>query len=289
MVSLDTKSTFWQPLRANPLVGFFLSFLDGKTTAVLPALNASDTLNAAVHLLVYVRDNDRAGATALYQTLVARQVYPNSEWIHNDYFVFALVCAVRKFQFDSQWVRQVLHTRPNVENEKRQINKTFENIIAGNYNAREDYHQISLVCQIIIGQEGFDAERMHKMFAYLWRHTFPFFESDFLNIISLRAIQSAFEAKGLLNPDQRFIVEQFAEKFSNRVTLISKIVVYPLYTAAISALIVGAAIWAEKPLVKAGLGTLAALGLGAGAFAQCRDWALAKVQSALKKMFGYPS
>lgn len=288
MVSLEAQAAFWLPLRANTFIDFFLDFLDGKTTLVPPALNPSDTLSAAVNLLVYVRNDDQAAATSLYQTLVARQVYPNSEWIHNDYFVFALVCAVRKFHFESQWVRQVIHARPNVESEKRQTNRTFENLIAGNYNAREDYHQISVVCQLITHQECFDNERFHKMFAHLWRHPFPFFESDFLNIISLRAIRAVFEAKGLLDPTQRFVAEQFATKFLSRVVLLSRVLVYPLYTTAIVALITGAAVWAENPFVKNSLGTLAALGIGAATFAQCRDWALTKVQSGLKKLFGYP-
>ena len=199
MVSLEAQSTYWQPLRANAFTSFFLDFLDEKPGLVAPVLNASDTLNTASNLLVYVRQADAAAASQLYQKLSARQTRPDSEWIHNDYFVFALVCAVRKFQLDSQWLRQLLHHRPSSEHEQRLINKTFDNIIAGNYNAREDYHQISVVCQLITHQEQFEVERIHKMYAYLWRHPFPYFESEFLNILSLRAIKGAFEAKGLLN------------------------------------------------------------------------------------------
>lgn len=225
MVSLEAQSAYWQPLRANAFTSFFLDFLDEKPGLAAPVLNASDTLNTASNLLVYVRQADAVAATSLYQKLSARQARPDSEWIHNDYFVFALVCTVRKFQLDSQWLRQLMGHRPSSESEQRIINKTFDNIIAGNYNAREDYHQISVICQLITHQEQLESERLHKMFAYLWRHPFPYFESEFLNIVSLRAIKVAFEAKGLLNPEEFFAAEKFTERFLMRTSRLATVLV----------------------------------------------------------------
>lgn len=288
MVSLEAQAAYWQPLRANSFTSFFLEFLDGKAGLTPPALNASDTLNTASNLLIYVQQGDSAAATALYQKLSARQARPDSEWIHNDYFVFALVCAVRKFQLNSQWLRQVLHHRPSSEQEQRLINKTFDNIIAGNYNAREDYHQISVVCQLVTHQEQFDVERLHKMFAYLWRNPFPYFESEFLNILSLRAIKGAFEAKGLLNPEEFFAAEKFTQRFLTRTSRLATILV----TASVLTLILSLAIatfrYPNNIWVKGALSLSAVFGVDVlASFSSLRGYLQKIVTKALRHFFGY--
>ncbi|PSR56647.1 hypothetical protein AHMF7605_25705 [Adhaeribacter arboris] len=287
MVSLDALSTYWIPLRANLLTNFFINFLNDIQGLSAPTLNPSDTDNVVCNLLLYVRQNDVTSATALYHRLITRQFRPESEWIHNDYLLFALVCTASKFQLDNNWIRQVLLCRPSLDESQRLTNKTFENLLAGNYNAREDYHQISVVFQIVTQQIQFDETRLNKMFAYLWRNPFPYFESDFLNIVSLRAIRAAFEAKGLLNPEQRFITEQFASRFIARVRLITKIITYTIFALTIGGLAFSAAFFAENIWVKAVLAALSALGLGASFFADIRIWLASRIEKMLKSFWGY--
>ena len=287
MVSVDALSTYWLPLRANPFTNFFLDFLDEKPGLAPPVLNPSDTDSVVSNLLFYVRRADSAAATSLYQKLATRQVRVDSEWIHNDYLVFALVCVVQKFQLDGKWVRQVLHNRPNADSTRRLINKSFDNLLAGNYNAKEDYHQISIVYQLITQQERFDVERLHKMFTYLWRHSFPYFESEFLNIVSLRAIRAAFEAKGLTDIEQRFVAERFAHQFLKRVSTISKILTYSIFILIIIAMSTGAIFYAENKWVKGTLAGLTTLGLGASFFADIRSWVALRVEKLVQKFWGY--
>lgn len=238
-------------------------------------------------MLFYVRRADSAAATSLYQKLATRQVRVDSEWIHNDYLVFALVCVVQKFQLDGKWVRQVLHNRPNADATQWLINKSFDNLLAGNYNAKEDYHQISIVYQLITQQEQFDVERLHKMFAYLWRHSFPYFESEFLNVVSLRAIRAAFEAKGLTDIEQRFVAERFAHQFLKRVSTISKALTYSIFILIIIAMSTGAIFYAENKWVKGALAGLTTLGLGASFFADIRSWVALRVEKLVQKFWGY--
>lgn len=287
MVSVEALSAYWLPLRANPFTNFFLDFLDEKPDLAPLVLNPSDTDSVVSNLLFYVRRADSAAATSLYQKLATRQVRVDSEWIHNDYLVFALVCVVQKFQLDGKWVRQVLHNRPNADATQRLINKSFDNLLAGNHNAKEDYHQISIAYQLITQQEQFDGERLHKMFAYLWRHSFPYFESEFLNIVSLRAIRAAFEAKGLTDIEQRFVAEKFAHQFLKRVAKISKILTYSLFILIIIAMSTGAIFYAENKWVKGILAGLTTLGLGASFFADIRSWVALRVEKLVQKFWGY--
>jgi hypothetical protein len=287
MVSIEAQSSYWLPLRANPLTNFFIDFLDEKPGLVPPELNISDNDNVVCNLLTYVRQTNTADATQLYQKLTNRHIRPDSEWIHNDYLVFALICAVSKFRLDSSWVRQILLQRPNTETTQRLINKSFDNLLAGNYNAKEDYHQISVICQVVIQQEQFDSARLHKMFAYLWHHSFPYFESEFLNLVSLRAIRVAFEAKGLLNPEENFVINEFTGRFNTRVASVSRVITYCFFVLVIVGISVGAAFYTDNKLVVAILAILSALGLGADFFAGIRTRLAIRIERFVKRFWGY--
>lgn len=287
MVSLEAKAEYWKPLRATPFVSFFIDFLDEKSLSPLAALDPSDNESTVQHLLTYVRDGDSMTATALYQRLTTRRLRPETEWVHNDYLVFALVCTVRKFQLDDSWLRQVVLLRPNDEAPKRLVNKTFENILAGNYNAREDYHQISVVFQAITGQSQPDAERLNKMVSYLWHYPFPWFDSEFLTIVSMRAIRAAFEAKGLLNPAQRFETERFVGRFTHRVARLSDTISWLVFMGGVGGLAILALFYAEDPKGKIVLGTLAAFGLGLGTLTDLQKWGAAHIDSWIRELLGY--
>jgi hypothetical protein len=288
MVSVETQSAYWLPLRANLLTSFFLDFLEEKPGLVPPVLNPSDTDSVVCNLLTYVRRADAAAALSLYEKLIVRQVRSDSEWIHNDYLIFSLICAVRKFQLNSDWVRQILRSRPNSELTQRLINKSFDNILAGNDNAKEDYHQISVVYQLVTQQVQFDAERLHKMFAYLWRHPFPYFESEFLNIVSLRAIRGSFEAKGLLNPEEFFAAEKFTERFLTRTRILATIMV----TVPVLLLILGLAIatfrYPDNFWVKGALALSAAFGVDVlASFSSVQGYLRKVVTTVLRHALGY--
>ncbi len=287
MVSVDAHSAYWERLRANPLTSFFIDFLDGQPGVVIPALAPSDTASIVCNLLDYVRRGDTTAAASLYQLLTTRQVRSDSPWLHNDFLVFAVVCTVRRFQLDSTWIRNVLQKRPDSEMEKSLINRSFQNLLAGNLNAREDLHQISLVYQVMAQQEQFDADRLHKMFAYLWRQNFPYFDSEFLNILSLRAIRIAFEVKGLVNPEDRFVAEAFRQRFFERTVRVSQVLTYTFFVIAILALGIAAAFYSSDVRVSRGLGTMAALGLGASFFADIRNWLATRVEKGLRRFWGY--
>lgn len=125
------------------------------------------------------------------------------------------------------------------------------------------------------------------MFAYLWRHPFPHFKSDFPNIGSLGTIRIALEAKGLLNPRQRFITEKFAERFATRVLTISKKLTNCLFFVTVVGLSAGAGLYDEDKAMKIIPGIQAIISLEASAFADVRKWLIVRTDTAIGKLFGY--
>lgn len=287
MVSVEVKAGYWQALRAVSLVSFFIDFLDGELVRPTSVPDPAEAESMVEHLLACVRDGDRESATGLYERLSARRLQSESELVHDDFLVFAVVCTVRKFQLDDQWIRNLLRLRPAHEPHQQMLTKSFGNLLAGDYNAREDYHQVSVAFQLVVGQYQPDAVRLHKMVAFLWRNPFPWFDSEFLTIISMRAIRAAFEVKGLLNPEQRFETEEFVSRFKQQVTLLSEVVSWTVFVAAVGGLAGLALFYAEDPKGKTILGTLAAFGLGLGTLTDLRKWGANQIGSFLKKLMGY--
>lgn len=158
--------------------------------------------------------------------------------------------------------------------------------MAGNYSAREDYHQISVVLQLLTGQGQPDAERFNQMLSYLWRHPFPWFDSEFMTIVSMRAIRAAFEAKGLLNPEQRFAADQFAERFLSRVKRLSELMAWAVFVGVVSLLVVLNVKYTESPIVKIGLTVVTVLTL-IGSLTDLRKQIGVWSEQLLRKLFGY--
>ena len=124
------------------------------------------------------------------------------------------------------------------------------------------------------------------MVSHLWRHPFPWFESEFMTIVSMRAIRTAFEAKGLLNPEQHFAAKQFAERFLNRVKRISGMVAWASFVVVVLILVVLNVSYAENSIVKNTLTIVTVLTL-IGSLTDLRKLLATLTERLLKKLFGY--
>ncbi|MCB2380359.1 hypothetical protein LGH70_22395 [Hymenobacter sp. BT635] len=288
MVSLEAKSAYMAPLLESPMPHFFVGILYDQPDLQPPRLQLADSNSLACNVLHFVRHAEAVPCRELYQQLQGRKPNKESEWIYNDYLVFSLVCAVKKFALPSEWVRQLLSLRASHDEERQKLNATLRNILAGNLNNREDYHQVSLVYQVLTGEQVPDETRLNKMFKFLWRQPFPFFTSPFLNLISLKALELAFNSKGMLNPEQFFAAEQFTERFLLRTRRIAAFVVTVPVLALVVSLGVATVRYPENGWVKLALLLTSAFGVDVlGAFSGLRDKLRGIATGALRRALGY--
>lgn len=288
MVSLEAKSVYLAPLLESPMPRFFVGILYEQSDLQPPKLQMADSNSLACNVLYFVRCAEETQCRELYQQLQERKPNKETEWIYNDYLVFSLVCAVKRFALPSTWVRQLLTLRISQDEEKQRLNVTLGNILAGNLNSREDYHQVSLVYQMLTGEQVPDEIRLNKMFKFLWRRPFPFFTSPFLNLISLKALELAFNSKGLLNPEQFFATEQFTGRFLHRTQRLAALVVTVPVVALVLVLAVATVRYPNNGWVKLGLALTSAFGVDViGSFSGLRDKLQTPVTTAIRRAFGY--
>lgn len=222
MVYIEEQSAYLQRLKQSLLAPLLNEVLyDPVADYSLETHNANDV---AVSLIICVKANNKAHAEQILNQFSKRQINKDSHWIYNNFIVFCIVCAVHKFNLSDDWIKEAINLTYSKANPiDKRIKDTFRNILTGNYNSKGDYHQISLVYQFLAKDEKPDDARLNEMYIELWETLFPFTDDDFLNVISLKAIEIAFLKKALLTPHRFTLMNNFVPIFKMRADIIANI------------------------------------------------------------------
>lgn len=222
MVSIE-QTAFFQRLRDSPLEPMIQEITSDKVGNYSD--DTSNASNVALNLLIAVKENNSDAAKKYVQILSKRRPTKESHWIYDNYLLFSLVTAIAKFGFETAWVSEVINlSLSSSVGEDKKIKETFKNILAGNLNAKNDFHQISMLYQSISGDEQFQVMQINSVFSAHWMKPFPYYEDDFLNLSSLRAIEIAVEKKSLLNAQQQYDLDVFLPTFNRRADLLANII-----------------------------------------------------------------
>lgn len=231
MVYLE-QTAFFQRLNESPLQPLFQEMHSnqiGNFTADLA--NAS---NLALNLLITVKANDREKAEKYFTIFSKRQPTKDSHWIYDNYVLFCIVAAVAKFGLDSSWISSVINLSFSGANPvDKGIRETFKNLLAGNYNAKNDFHQVSMVYQFLSKDEHYQDEHINRVFSNLWLKPFPFFNDDFLDLISLKAIEVAVVKKALLSKQEQYNLKSFVPAFNRKANCLANVLSWLIITILI--------------------------------------------------------
>lgn len=231
MVYLE-QTAFFQRLNESPLQPLFQEMHSnqiGNFTADLA--NAS---NLALNLLIAVKANDREKAEKYFAIFSKRQPTKDSHWIYDNYVLFCIVAAVAKFGLDSSWISSVINLSfSGASPVDKGIRETFKNLLAGNYNAKNDFHQVSMVYQFFSKDEHYQDEHINRVFSNLWLKPFPFFNDDFLDLISLKAIEVAVVKKALLSKQEQYNLKSFVPAFDRKANRLANVISWLIITILI--------------------------------------------------------
>lgn len=221
MVYIEQHSPYLNQFSGSP-IGPLLNEILCKETGQ-QSEDIHNAVDLALNLLISLKSNNREQAVKYYTIFNKRQPKKDSHWVYDNYVLFSIVSVIRKFGLDNQWIRDVIDiSYSGADQVNKKIKDTFKNILAGNFNAKGDFHQISIVYQSLANEEHFDNETINKMFQNLWLKKFPFFEEDFLNVISIKAVEIAFLKKALLTDREFYYLHSFIPSYNSRTNLIAK-------------------------------------------------------------------
>lgn len=231
MVSLE-QTTFFQRLNESPMQPLFHELHSSEIGNFTEDVSNASSL--ALNLLIAVKANNKEQADKYFAIFSKRQPTKDSHWIYDNYVLFCIVSAVAKFSLDSSWISSVINiSLAGASPVDKGIRETFKNLLAGNYNAKNDFHQISMAYQFLSKDEHYQDENINGVFSELWLKPFPFFDDDFLDLISLKAIEVAVVKKALLSKQEQYDLESFVPTFNRKANSLANILSWSIITILI--------------------------------------------------------
>lgn len=172
-------------------------------------------------LLFSLFSNDTETAQQIVQDYSAKEPNQHSQYIYKDMLIFLFICTTKKFDLNQDWINKFLRERKGSQEEKKSITKTFENIVENNFQSKNNLYEIILVYKDILGTREKNQTILNETYSKLSKREFPFYESDFLNIVSIKAIDLIILWKEVEDYEENIEIKQFAKAYDNRVKSIS--------------------------------------------------------------------
>ncbi len=218
MVFVEEKSNYLQKIEKENDLFFLKEYFWHKS--VVSITSESKTVHKLIFALAH---NDISQIEEIIDDYSKREPNPQSAYINNDLITFLFVCIIQKFNLEKQWLINFIEQRKSEEEEKKSITKTFQNLLNDNFESKDNYFEIVIVYKEILGTIQNNKNILNETYEKLSKKTFPFYDSQFLNLISLRAIDLIILWKGLDDYTEFNNLKTFSQVFDNRVSILSKI------------------------------------------------------------------
>ena len=115
MVSVETKSDFFNSLKSQPQTAILVNWLLGLEISYPSSDKFSDANNAS-HAAMYSIQADRKDIfKKAYQTLCLRKPNKDTPYVFNDILIFSFVCGVVKFKLDQSWLQKICNIRMDTD------------------------------------------------------------------------------------------------------------------------------------------------------------------------------
>lgn len=216
MVFIEEKSAYLQKFENGNDFCFFKEFLQKKRIE-LPAEDSS----LVSKLLYALASNEISLVSKLIEENSAKTPTPDSPYIYKDLQIFLFICVTKKFGLEQDWILKFVENRKSEELEKNSTTKTFQNLLKDNLISNDNYFEIVIVYKEILGIDEPDETILNEAYEKLSTTEFPFYNSDFLNLVAIKTIDFIILSKGLTDFRSFKNLTEFSEKFDKRTKQIS--------------------------------------------------------------------
>jgi hypothetical protein len=178
--------------------------------------------SSVVHKALFaIASNSISPIKDVLEDYAAKSPTSESQFIYKDLIIFLFICVTKKFGLEQGWLLRFVENRKSEEDEKNSITRTFQNLLKENLESKDNYFEIVIVYKDILGFADESEVILNETYLTLSQKTFPFYDSDFLNLIALKAIDLIVQKKGLQNYNEYKSLKDFSDKFENRIKQIS--------------------------------------------------------------------
>lgn len=184
MVSLESKFDYLLSVSDNPKLYSFYCLISRKKIPFIPNdLREIDRLYFG--LLTSFGENNQQSFNTYYSQISKRKIDDQSTapFIHDDGLIFILLLGIRKFDYGTTWIQQILNVR-----QANEVTNTFKSITNGDYFNRSNLCSIIIPFVDLLGGITFQPEFLTESYNTI-SSSIQLFKNknDFLIIMSLRA------------------------------------------------------------------------------------------------------
>lgn len=229
MVLIEERSSYLQKFEEGNDFCFLRDFLLKKKVEKLTQESS------VVHKLLFaIASNNTSPIKEIFEDYSAKNPTSESQYIYKDLIVFLFICATKKFRLDQSWLHKFVGQRKSEEEEKISITRTFENLLKDNLASKDNCFEIVIVYKNILGVTEENEAILNETYEGLSKKTFPFYESDFLNLIALKAIDLIVTTKGVTTFRPYMSLQKFAARFDKRIKQLSTALFFLIFAGILS-------------------------------------------------------
>ena len=218
MVPITDRNNYISDLKKNGKFDLFFSLVYHVDTISTFTVDA-EIDKIYVNILNSIRDNNKELFETNFSKLSEREPKKNSPFTNDDLLLFTLIIGVKKFGFNSSWIQTILNIRETPDVEGKLLKITFQNIINGNYRSYDNAFQVVMVFEELLEIECVTTTERKHFYKQITMLPFPFYKSELLNILSLKAYDIIITDNDKSEEGLLFLLKEFDSKFLKRIKL----------------------------------------------------------------------
>lgn len=220
MVSLIERASYYEKLKQIPKLIIFIEFIEGKN---ISSYKFSSTDQSLYNCIKSIQNEDLVSFNTEYTELSRREPSETSPFVYDNYLLFILICGTNKFDLNQDWILSILTFRNDSDEEGKIITQTLKNLLIENYQSTENHFPTIIVFENYFNDSHLGLDKLNLTYRKIIQKPFPSYNSDFLNLLSLKAYDIIVLKKDVLEKNTVSNLIRFEKKFIARVNIISKI------------------------------------------------------------------
>lgn len=212
---------------ADAVASQLVRFLGGEHVKPLPAARRSNTRDLTVLLLNATQSGDQREAKALLDELARRKITDDSDWVYDNFLLFACVAASKRFGLDTPMLGDVCRKRMSVQTgEESAITRTFQSLLDGQNDAPVRYLLLAFeVC-------GCVARPSDEVLSAAYKQALGVLADEgstvFRKLVAAVARDRVVALKGLDDPDLRRNQGLFIQTAARRTRIVANVLYWVL-------------------------------------------------------------
>lgn len=162
MVSLESRNGFLSELNSDDDAKTMVAFVCGNSDSALQSgRRVADRIACAVI------KSDKVEFEKIVGELNERKVSSSAEWINDEYLVFALVVASRKFDLGKELTQSVLRAQQLSESESKKLHHAISQFAFGSNAIDGEYSFAKLVLRELVSPAGLNLNEARTVYEEL--------------------------------------------------------------------------------------------------------------------------